>query len=312
MEVYGLLMVSVLTIALGLASLFQNARDDTVRFFVGTLVGTSLWAFGIAVFLSTSSSSVAVFAAALYYSAAALIGLATALMGLSVGRERILPWRKVLALSIPPAVITVILFCFPEILFQKVIIEPNVAHTIELASFPYIIYGIFFMTYLLIGVTGMLRQMHRVRHQRRAFMRLVYVTSAYSIAGVIGVWFNLILPGFGEYTYIWIGPLGLLAFLPVVYVAIIRYGLFDIRAAVLRAVTYGLVLVALAGHELTHSNRQRGVVDVSRSTKLIERLERFERDLSEFTAPLHKKAAVGFINEKRGILSAQCVLNKLR
>ncbi|UTX51524.1 GAF domain-containing protein [Candidatus Saccharibacteria bacterium TM7i] len=247
MEIYGLLVVSVLTISLGVASLFQHTRDHTVHYFFATVLGTSLWALGIALFLSTSSIEIATFAASLYYSAAALIAVATALIGLSIGRRKPVSLRTVISLSIPPIAIIATLFLAPKILFTEVVLSDNGANTITLASWPYMIYGIYFLSYFSIGVYGMFAQMRRTRKKQQLYVRLQYITFAYLISGIIGAWFNLILPWTGDYNYIWIGPLGLLLFVPIVYIAIAKYGLFDVRSAVLRAATYTLALAALAG-----------------------------------------------------------------
>jgi signal transduction histidine kinase len=58
--------------------------------------------------------------------------------------------------------------------------------------------------------------------------------------------FNLIFPLFGHYDLVWVGPLGVLVFVPIIYVAITRYGLFDVRETLSRTLTYVLTLAILA------------------------------------------------------------------
>lgn len=245
MEIYGLLVVSILTLLLGVASLFQHVRDTTVYYFFATVLGTSFWALGLALFLSASSPESATLAASFYYSAAALIAIATAFTGLSMGRDTAVSWRVGTLLLVPFLGLVIVLFVTPELLFTQVTINQDSPNTITLSPVYYLLYGVYFISYFSTGLVAMFRQMRRSHRNRRLQMRLRYVLGAYASGGVIGVWFNLILPWTGDYSYIWVGPLGLMLFVPIVYIAIIKYGLFDVRAAVLRAVTYTLVLAVL-------------------------------------------------------------------
>lgn len=247
MEIAGLLVVSVLAISLGVASLFQHTRDHTVRYFFATVLGASLWSLGIAIFLSTTTERLAIFAASLYYAAAALIAIATTLIGMSIKKQAPLDKWKVALLTVPFLAIVGVLFCAPDILFKEVHLLTDGANTITLATIPYIAYGLYFLAYFTIGTISMFQRLTKTPRKKPLHMRLRYVVLAYTAAGLVGAWFNLILPWMGNYNYIWLGPLGLLIFIPVVYTAIIKYGLFDVRTAVLRAVTYSLVLAALAG-----------------------------------------------------------------
>ncbi len=247
MEVFGLVAVSVLTLSLGMASLFRHSKDHTVRYFFATVLGTSLWSFGIAVFLSTDSLRIAEFAASLYYASASLIAAATALIGLSLGRKAPIRSSVVALFCVPLLAISIILFVAPHILFDEVNVSQGVSNTITLSPLPYALYAVYFLACFGVGIAAMVRRMRQVGRKKQLLMRMRYIAVAYSVSGAIGAWFNLFLPWTGQYEYIWVGPLGLLVFVPVVYVAIAKYGLFDVRAAVLRVVTYTLVLGALAG-----------------------------------------------------------------
>ena len=248
MEIYGLLAAGVLTAAIGAMSLFRYKQDHTVRFFFATMVGSSLWALGIAIFLSTEDATTALYASSLYYSAAALIALMTCLVGLSLGRTMPLPGRTIALLAVPSVAVIAVISFMPHVLMEEIGIRSSsaTANTITLAPVPYAIYALHFLVYFGSGAALMVRRAFLSRKQKRQYVRLSYMAAAYVVAGVIGAWFNLMLPWFDEYRYIWVGPLGLLLFVPIVYIAIVKYGLFDIRTAVVRSVAYALSLGVLA------------------------------------------------------------------
>lgn len=65
-------------------------------------------------------------------------------------------------------------------------------------------------------------------------------------ASLIGISFNLILPIMGNYQFIQLGPSGATIFVLAIAYAIMRHGLFDLRAATRRTVAYSLTLTTLA------------------------------------------------------------------
>lgn len=107
-----------------------------------------------------------------------------------------------------------------------------------------ILYGMFLLVYLL-GACVML--FHRSRHASRNLRRQVkLILSGVIASSVVGLVFNLALPIMGNYQFTQLGPAGAIFFIMSVAYAVARYGLFDIRLAIIRTVTYGLSLTSLA------------------------------------------------------------------
>lgn len=239
----GVLVAGALSLALGALSIPQWGRIPEARFFLMTTIGTSAWAFGIALFLAATPETVLVAAASAYYIAAALIALATFLLGCTAYKQEAPRQSFVAWVSLPFFAWAVCLWLVPEVLLPGVSVGGQ--NTAELNPALYIWYIIYFALYYVVGVTLLYRSIARTRTKQRA--RMNYLFWAYASAGAIGMLYNLVLPGLGNYHLIWIGPLGLLVFVPIVYVAIMRYGLFDIRQTVARTLAYAGTLATLAG-----------------------------------------------------------------
>lgn len=67
----------------------------------------------------------------------------------------------------------------------------------------------------------------------------------YLSSSIIGVTFNLILPWFGNYELIWVGPTSALVFVSATSYAIIKHHLFDIRLALFRTIAYFIAIGVL-------------------------------------------------------------------
>lgn len=239
----GLWIAGALSLALGALSISQWNRIPEARFFVMTVLGSSVWAFGISIFLTTSHEEILIASASAYYLAAALIAYATFLLGYTAYKQAAPKQSFVAVTSIPLLAWAACFAVVPEVFLTNVYVADQ--NTADLNLVTYSWYIVYFLVYFVSGSTLLFRSIARTRARQRDRMR--YLCWGYSIAGVIGVIFNLISPAFGNYQLIWIGPLGLLLFAPIVYVAIIRFGLFDVRQTLARTLAYVGTLATLAG-----------------------------------------------------------------
>lgn len=239
--VVGLWIAGVCALLLGGVSLGQYRTNKSTGFFTLTCLGIAVWSIGIGIFLSSDVQSILLGAAAMYYIAAALIPYATVLLGyamrgVSISRSRALTW------GIPFFGIVGILALFPQVLIEQITVGP--LNTIDLAPIPYLLYCLYFVVYFMWALFLILDVARQANIRKRS--RYLYLFAAYGIGGCIGMWFNLILPAIGEYTLIWAGPLGIFFFVIIVFLAIIKHGLFDIRSAVARTLSYLLTLGILS------------------------------------------------------------------
>lgn len=245
--IYVLGIVSLLVVMLGGFVLTQQWRYRAGLAFSTTMFGVAGWAGGIALFLNTHDVANAHRAASLYYIAATVIAAAVLYLSLGfaydthllkVRHQRLLDTLLIL----PPLIISLLFIVCPSFFFGQFHLGQN-PHTIDLKAGGYALFVCFFLLYYLTATS--LLVIAALKSRGRTRLRLGLVSLAYIIAGIVGMAFNLILPALGNYNWIWIGPLGLFVFIPLLYVAILRLGLFDIRGATARTVAYGLTLALL-------------------------------------------------------------------
>ncbi len=99
-----------------------------------------------------------------------------------------------------------------------------------------VLYGVLLTSYLILACTWLITH---VRKADRILKRqILLILRGVAISSVVGVLFNLILPAFGNYHFIQLGPAGAIVFLVVVAYAVARYSLFDVRLAIVRGVAY--------------------------------------------------------------------------
>ncbi len=239
-----LVLSAVVSFVLGSIVLSQQPRVAAARYFFATMVACALWGLGIAAFLAASEERYLQLAAVLYYIAAASIATWTLLFSLTFARDTPLPRYISVAALMPFLVIASALVISPSVMLTSFEIS-SAGNTADLQPWSYAIYTIYFFSYYATALVILLvRSGRAVASLRKHFL---YILLAYTSAGVIGMLFNLFLPAYGNYQLIWAGPLGMLVFVPIVFLAIARHGLFDIGFAVVRTIAYSATLATLAG-----------------------------------------------------------------
>ena len=244
--VVALGLVAVVTVVLGLLTIHQRGRDPVAWSFAVIMFASAGWAGGIATFYAADTSLALVdFAIRSYYISAALIALAIFYLAIFMTRHMHPIRRGIYSLLTLPFVAITLSF----IIAQYVFIESVHIGSVVLSLPGYMVYTVYFLVYYGSALIFLALGARRARGTER--LRLRYLVTGYSVAGFIGMAFNLILPAFGNYQYIWVGPLGLFIFVPMVYVTIVKYGLFDIRQAVARTMAYASTLILItAGYAL--------------------------------------------------------------
>lgn len=233
-------LVAIITLILGLLAVIQRTRDPVAWSFATIMVAAAGWAGGIALFYSADSLEVAIGAVRTYYIAAALIALALLYLAISIARktQKINP-SFYFILALPYLLIVAGFIYTPEFFLQAVHVD-----SVSLNLFGYLFYVIYFLVYYGFALAILTSSVKHSRGMERA--RLKYLLVGYAIGGAIGMTFNLLLPVFGMYQYVWAGPLGLFIFVPMIYVTIVKYGLFDIRQAAARTTAYASTLAVIA------------------------------------------------------------------
>src|SRR5687767_5690344 len=107
-----------------------------------------------------------------------------------------------------------------------------------------LIFALLLLGFFSAGFKHLIQGLRTARGAIRARLQIMMISLG--IAATSGVFFNLILPLQGVYSYTQIGPIFALAFVGGTAYAIIRHRLFDIRLVVVRALAYVLSLLTIA------------------------------------------------------------------
>lgn len=230
----------VLSLVLSMIVLTNGASKRKLKFPFATFAGSiSLWAIFIGCFHFTQSEDLAVFFVTAYYVAALMIPASFLLFALhyvDIKVSRItthlvfLPWLVVSCLVI-----------LPGHLATSVSVSGG-AHDVHLNSGFYMLYSFIFVAYALIGLTILWINTKRAKRAERLRLFLAVILTV-CFAG--GAFFNLVLPWMNTYSLIAVGPLFTFLMVAAIFYAIARHGLFDIRLAVIRSMTYVFTLGTL-------------------------------------------------------------------
>ncbi len=239
----ALIAVAIVNSALGAMIFFGGRRTkNSVVFSVFTL-SVSAWCFGIAEFYVAPTPDVAFFYVQLYYIAALCIAY-TLLAFMLAFTNTMIGFASRLAMVLPVIFLGYVTLQ-PAGLIESVAFLPE--RSVALSPVYYGIYTACFLIYFAIGLVVMLRALRRAQAEQAygRIRNLRYVLVAIFVAGSVGIAFNLLLPFLGNYELIWVGPLGSLAMVSLIFIAVTRHNLFDVRMVFARATAYVLLVAIL-------------------------------------------------------------------
>lgn len=238
-------IMGVMSIIFGAMILAYGGRTVSTKWFFIAMMSNGLWEIGLSVFLTLTPSisldplPIVQF----YYIAAALIPVTMIMLVWSLTAK--LPNAMLQIFIFVPWILLSILIILTPDLFLDDIYFLNGQYIVSLSN-TYVLYVIVFIAYYIAGIVFLLINKSKEQNNMRK-AQFNSILSAYGVYGVVGMTFNLLLPGMGNYSLIWIGPLGTLAFIPMIYISIVKQGLFDVRVAVTRTIAYMLTLALLTG-----------------------------------------------------------------
>lgn len=213
-----------------------NAKDSKWPFVLFAF-SIALWAVFIGLFRASSNARWAQVFVETYYIAAVLIAYTFLVFSLTYAGMK-LP-KVVIGGALIPWVAMSIIIVMPGAFIQSIDVAQNNVH---LVGTSYAMYCLLFVAYVAVGLGYMA---HKAFRDRKG-MHLRTLTIALFVCILGGAYFNLFLPLVGQYGFIELGPLFVFLMVFSVFYAIARHGLFDIRLAVVRTVTYVLSLMTLA------------------------------------------------------------------
>ncbi len=243
LEVGGLIFVGSLNLLLGLAVLSRDRTKKTNIMFLLLALSLAVWSFGIAAFLYTRELSEAAVYANIYYAAA--LGIAVAVAAFALYRTNEQPgliWLTGLTTVFIGycAVVSI----YPDFILKEVVINEEGLKNVNFNVGGQVIYSLLFLSLFISAMVKLASNLPAETRSRRSQTKFIILGSV--TAGIIGVIFNLVMPWFGRYSQIWVGPLSSITFTAFVVYAIAKHKLFDFRRTVARALAYVIALAALA------------------------------------------------------------------
>ena len=238
-----LFVVGSFNILVGLVVFLYNRKHIQNKAFFSLALFVGTWSIGIGAFYMANTALAALWWAKLYYASPVLLVYSLVLFSYSFPSEQRMSLRNVSLLSAPVALLLLLLLGHREFLTQAVQYF-SWGKSITLNKVHYLVYSTLVITYFYIGLEMMRRKLRLLigLYHKQAALFLVGST----ISALLGVLYNLILPWFGNYKLIWVGPIATTIFVGTVAISIIKHKMFDIRAVVARAVGYSASLFALA------------------------------------------------------------------
>lgn len=236
-------VIGILSIIFGAMVLLYGDKSASTRWFFVAIASNGLWAVGLALFLMIPPGylPVATMVAQGYYIMALTIALSMLLLVLTLGWKKYSVGMQLLAV-VPWLVLSGVILLYPSYIIDN-IAYGDMQYYITMAN-GYVAYIVCFMAYYLATIAIIILRRSR-QDSRLLKMQFTSILYAYVIAGVLGMIFNLFLPAIGNYALIWVGPIGTFFFIPIIYTAIVKQGLFDIRATLSRSIAYTLTLLIL-------------------------------------------------------------------
>jgi signal transduction histidine kinase len=243
MEIIGLIASGGISLIFGGMVLFSQPKLWSARYFFLVTVGVGGWALGIAAFLLLGDKTQALPFMQVYYISAALIAVSMLSVAASIGKKnqdvQSIAWPWVFFGILAGAIVV-----HPGVLIEHIAI--NGSQAVTLNGVGYAVYAAYFLSLFIVTLFVLSRRLSEMTGGKLR-VQLRWMFYAYGLSGVVGALFNLILPWLGNYALIWIGPLSVFIFVPVVYFTIAKYGLFELRQAAVRTIAYTFTLIVLAG-----------------------------------------------------------------
>jgi len=211
----------------------KNSKWPFILF--ATSIG--VWAVFISLFSMTSNLLFGEIFVGIYYIAALLIAYAFLVFSLSYSSMKLS--RSIALLALAPWIALSVVIVTPGAFISSVDVTSSMVRFVP--SY-YVIYSLIFILYAVIGLGYMAKR----AFLERQGIHLRALTISLFVCLVGGAYFNLVLPWLGNYSLIALGPLFSFLMVISVFYSIAKHGLFDIRLAVVRTVTYILSLATLA------------------------------------------------------------------
>ncbi|KKW22172.1 MAG: Multi-sensor signal transduction histidine kinase [Parcubacteria group bacterium GW2011_GWA1_51_12] len=226
MDIRDIILFIATLVNLGFAStiVFRNPRSHINISYGLSVIATALWTLGLVLF-RLSSPEYAIPLARFYYISAALIATYFIFFGMHFPNKDDVKhsWWLYVFLHVPAIIISYLVFTTKFISGLSV---ESWGKNIVLGR-AYIFYVVFWVIYM--GTAFFLMLSRYKTAQPMEKLQLKFVLLGTFIAATGGSLFNLFLPLFGNYQYIWAGPYTTLIMVVFIGYAIVKHRILNIR-----------------------------------------------------------------------------------
>ena len=223
---YALIVVGVVNILFGIYILVTAKKAQPVRFLAFSIIFVGLWGIGLAGFLGSKVSFDAFGWAKFHYVASIYLIYYILLFILSITKENKIKISTQLLLHIPVFLLSCAVLFSDKLIITGISIESS-GNVAFLNRMGHITYGLVFVAYYVVALVINLVSTIKARGIQKNQLLLIFV--GLLLTGVLSGTFNLLLPILGNYKLIWVGPQFTIIFLGLMFIAIVRYQLFNIR-----------------------------------------------------------------------------------
>ena len=241
-----LVTVSILTFLSGAIVFFGAKKGDRVRsiwFFLAAIFAT-VWMTAISLFISAEPSWVDVIDWHVKWTFISAIIIDVAFLGYVSWREK---YGKIgtLIFAIGGLAISALIVAKPEMLYTDVLLSKAGNSVIMNIGPLYISYIAFFGLIVPVIIFMLLKQYSASKSERKRGGDLVIMAS-FGISSTLTLVANLILPLFGDWGVIWLGPLALASTIIAFYYTILRYRSLNLSSIWLKIFSYIIIIASLA------------------------------------------------------------------
>lgn len=238
-----LTILGILNLIVGGLVLLRDPKRLMNLSFFGLAASAGAWVIGIAGFLATQDAHQALAWSKFYYFAPLAIVLSSMIFADTFPSNTQPKRLKISLVALALLLISVPLLAVPDFLTSS-IVRHDWGKQVVLNVPEYLLYSFYVLVGFLMVIWTVYRrsqvEIGMYRAQTVSFLR------GFALSAALGMFFNLILPGFGNYQLIALGPLATAFYVFTTAYSIVRHRLFNIRLVIARSLGYVLSLTVLA------------------------------------------------------------------
>lgn len=240
-----LLIIGMINLVLGLIVLTSNYKSIRNLLFLVFSSSIAVWVVGVGLFIDSNSIPNNVIYAKVYYSAPVLIGFSFFFLSKTFtgGNNRKFITKRNMHFAVILSLFTFFVISYKKLFINEAAIDDLLGNYVKFNKYIYLYYSVLILSLFVLGLKTLFLIYHKEKGKvsRQAFIFFVgfLITSSFS------AYFNLLLPWFGDYSRISLGPIFTSVMSLCIAYSIVRHRLFDIKLIAFRLMGYIIVLSIL-------------------------------------------------------------------